>query len=521
MSVTQDRRFTKTKVAEILNNAIGKTLGEVDAVGSRQFDRTLENSKITGIAGDIIEQSVFKYAHDANQECDIEIDGTLVELKTTGVRIPKSEFRIAQKKTGAEYNLHLGAKEGISITAVTLEPTIQTDFTTSHFWNKVKRILIVFYEYKSYETVPASEYANFPIVDYCFNTFSESEQSQLRRDWEIVRDYLKDHYERYPNPEERRDKLVGFTHILRPDLLLVELVPAYKKRNATKTSSPENFQKPRYRLKKTFVDYIVRGHFNKSRKQHEINLKESFSSFAELDKRCHELTIMYGGMSFPELKNILGIQSAITTKDFAAKVILKMFDANCKKLNQIADFIKTGIEAKTIILTPNGRNTEDMKFHLIDFDEWSDRNTIFEDSDVFTFFMEHSLLCPIFTEYDSKDKTKTIFEGFKRFSFDDDFINKEVRRVWEDSRKLIHTNSLIWEYCYDKYGEPIKNKSGSYKGAPNFPKKTNYTVFFRGGSNDSSNESRTQIVNDIKILPQFFWLKGQFISEKLKSLPFL
>ncbi|MDE5880829.1 MAG: hypothetical protein K2H60_03785 [Muribaculaceae bacterium] len=521
MSVTQDRRFTKAKVAEILDNAVGKTLGEVDAVGSRQFERTLKKPKITGIAGDVIEQSLFGYARDANQECDIEIDGTLVELKTTGVRVPKSEYLIAQKKTGDAYNLHLGAKEGISITAVTLEPSIQTEFTTSHFWEKAEKLLIVFYEYQSYEAVPASEYANFPIVGYCFNTFSESEQRQLRKDWEIIRDYLKDHYDKYPNFEERRDKLVGFTHNLRPNLLLVELVPAYKKKNATKPSSPDNFQKPRYRLKKTFVDYIVRGHFNKSRIQHEINLKESFSSFAELDSRCHELTVKYRGLSFPELKKVLGIASAITIKDFASKVILKMFDANCKRLNQITDFTKAGIEARTIILTPDGRNTEDMKFHLIDFDEWADRNTDFEDSEVFTFFMEHSLLCPIFTEYDSTDKTKTVFEGFKRFSFDDDFIDKEVRRMWDDSRKLIHTNNLVWEYEYDRNGKPIKNKSGSYKGAPNFPKKAEYTVFFRGGANDSSDESRTQIVNDIRMLPQSFWLKGRFISEKLKSIPYL
>lgn len=521
MSVTQDRRFSKAKVAEILENAVGKTLGEVDAVGSRQFDRTISNPKITGIAGDVIEQSVFKYSRDANQECDIEIDGTLVELKTTGVRVPKSEYIIAQKKTGDEYNLHLGAKEGISITAVTLEPEIQTVFTTSHFWRKAERLLIVFYEYKSYDAVPANEYANFPIVGYCFNSFSENEQNQLKRDWEIVRDYLIEHYNKYPNPEERRDRLVGFTHALRQDLLLVELVPAYKKRNATNPSTPENFQKPRYRLKKTFVDYIVRGHFNKSRAKHEINLKKSFSSYAELDKRCHDLTIKYGGKSFPELKRILGIESEITTKDFAAKAILKMFDADCKRLNQIADFTKAGIEARTITLKPNGKNTEDMKFHLIDFDEWADRNTDFEDSDIFTFFMEHSLLCPIFTEHDSKDKTKTIFEGFKRFSFDDDFINKEVRRLWDDSRALIHTNTLVWEYEYDKDDNPIKNKSGSYRGAPNFPKKNNYTVFFRGGANDSSDESRTQVVNEIKMLPQFFWLKGQFISEKLNTLSYL
>ena len=57
MAVTDDRKFTRAQVYSILEAAKGKTLGEVDK--SRQFDRTLKNEKITGIAGDVIEQSVF------------------------------------------------------------------------------------------------------------------------------------------------------------------------------------------------------------------------------------------------------------------------------------------------------------------------------------------------------------------------------------------------------------------------------------------------------------------------------
>lgn len=514
MNVTPDRRFTKAKVAEILDNAVGKTLGEVDAVGSNQFARTITNPKITGIAGDVIEQSVFGYARDANQECDIEIDGTLVELKTTGVRVPKKDLKKAQGKTGDAYNIYLGAKEGISITAVTLEPAIQQEFHSSHFWEKAQRMLIVFYEYRSYDTVSAREYSAFPIIGYCYNTFSDTERLQLQADWELVRDHLKGFYEKYP-ADERRRKLEGFTHRLRSDLLLVELVPAYKRNGNT-----GSYQNPRYRLKKTFVDYIVRSHFDKSRSENEIDLKESFRSFTDLDRRCHDLTALYGGKSFPQLKEMLGIVTPISTKDFAAKAILKMFDADCNRLNQISDFTKAGIEARTIILTDTGRCTEDMKFHNVNFDEWSDRNTDFEDSEVFSFFMEHSLLCPVFTEYDPADKTKTIFEGFKRFAFDDTFIENEVRRMWEDSRKLIHTNTLVWEYQY-KDGKRVRNKSGSYKGAPNLPKRSDYTVFFRGGANDSSDNSRTQIVNGIKMLPQFYWLKGDYVADRLKSIPFI
>lgn len=170
MAVSDDRKYTKAFVHTLLEGIKGKTLGEVDK--SHQFARTERSDKITGIAGDVIEQSVFGYARDSKQECDIEIDGVLTELKTTGVRIPKSDLAKVKDKTGDAYNVYLGAKEGISITGVTFEPTIQTDFSTSHFWEKSEHLLIVFYEYKSYEAVPASAYADFQIVDYCYNVSS-------------------------------------------------------------------------------------------------------------------------------------------------------------------------------------------------------------------------------------------------------------------------------------------------------------------------------------------------------------
>lgn len=329
--------------------------------------------------------------------------------------------------------------------------------------------MIVFYEYKSYEIVPASGYSQFPIVDYCYNSFSDEEKAKLQNDWELVRDHLQKVYEEYPDTALRNEQLVGFTHVLRPNLLLIELVPGFK-RKAT-----GSYQKPRYRLKKTFVDYIVRGHFDKSRTQNEIVLKDSFSSFAQLDARCHALSLQYKGKTIAELKEMLGITTS--TKDMAAICVIHMFGTDCKKLNQISDFAKVGIIAKTITITPQGGRTEDMKLKHIDFEEWADRDADFEDSDVYDYFCEHSFLCPIFCEHDSKDQSKTTFEGFKRFAFDDEFIENEVRRTWEDSRRLIHNNELEWEYEYDKQGNKRINSSGACSGAPNFPKSSEYKVF--------------------------------------------
>ena len=529
MAVSDDRKYTREYVCQLLESVKGKTLGEVDK--SCQFARTDKSEKITGIAGDVIEQSVFGYERDSKQECDIEIDGVLTELKTTGVRISKNDLKTVKGIERERYNLYLGAKEGISITGVTFEPDIQTDFLSSHFWEKLEHLLIVFYEYKSYDVVPASAYSQFPIVDYCFNTFSEEERSKLQNDWEIVRDYLQSVYAKFHSFDERYNQLVGFTHILRPNLMLIDLAPSFKKKSTGK------YQKPRYRLKRTFVDYIVKGHFSKSRNKEGIALKQSFSSFAQLDARCHELSEKYRGKTISELKLLLKVDAE--AKDIAAKCVLKMFDAECSRLNQISDFTKVGIIAKTITITVNGGRTEDMKLNHIDFEEWADRDIDFRESEVYDYFCEHSFLCPIFCERgdmsarkktESKDVYEerlrresqlTTFEGFKRFAFDESFIENEVKRTWEDSRKLIHRNELRWDYEYDKQGNIRMNKSGSYKGAPNFPKSSDYQVFLRGGANDSTEESRTECVNGIRMLPQFFWLKGSYITSKLKEIPYI
>ena len=540
MAVSDDRKYTKAFVHALLEGVKGKTLGEVDT--SHQFARTEKSEKITGIAGDVIEQSVFGYERDSKQECDIEIDGVLTELKTTGVRVPKQDLKYVKDKIGDAYNVYLGAKEPISITGVTFEPTIQTDFGTSHFWEKSEHLLIVFYEYKSYEAVPASAYANFKIVDYCYNKFSDDERAKLCNDWEIVRDYLQNIYNKYTNVDERNEHLVGFTHALREKLLLIDLAPAFKKRTKkeeSKKQQSESYQKPRYRLKKTFVDYIVRGHFDKSRINTEISLKESFSSFSQLDNRCHAISAKYKGKTFAQLKDELGVETDILNKSFGSQCVLKMFGADCKRLNQISDFTKAGIIAKTITITPAGSRTEDMKLSYIDFGEWADKDLDFQDSDVYSYFCEHSFLFPVFCEKGDmgkrkkseseedfearieRESAKTTFEGFKRFAFDDEFIENEVKRTWEDSRSLIHQKTLKWEYLYDKDGNIRKNNSGSYMGSPNFPKSADYQVFFRGGADDSRDEAKTEEVNGIKMLPQFFWLKGSYIADKLKSIDYL
>ena len=66
----------------ILESVINKKLGEVDT--KNVFLRTIEHPKITGIAGDVIEQSVLGYPADKEQRPDLNVDGTFAKGQVCG-----------------------------------------------------------------------------------------------------------------------------------------------------------------------------------------------------------------------------------------------------------------------------------------------------------------------------------------------------------------------------------------------------------------------------------------------------
>ena len=65
--------FHKKQIIKLLDNCLNKTLGEVDK--NNVFERAKAHSRINGIAGDVIEQSVLGYPADNRQEPDLNIDG--------------------------------------------------------------------------------------------------------------------------------------------------------------------------------------------------------------------------------------------------------------------------------------------------------------------------------------------------------------------------------------------------------------------------------------------------------------
>lgn len=488
--------FSRVDVHNILTPIVGKTLGEVDK--NNVFNKTRTNPKITGIAGDVIEQSVFDYPADTKSEPDLLVDGKPVELKTTGLKRVSS-----RDKSGHA----LEAKEPMSITAVSLNQIAQQkDFYDSQLWHKLEELLLVYYLYDSSKTVPAAEYANFPIQGYHFFRFSKEDQKIIENDWKIVRDFVANVRENGLDIEVEFPKISK----LRNQMAYLDTAPKY----------PNN---PRFRLTRAVVTTIARSHLGE---QFEPLLPQTeFSSFQELDIILSNLSRKYRGKTIKEIARELCVDLPISkngkvAKQASAVLVARMFSETASSLENIELFNKFSICYKTVTLTKQGKRTEDTKFLKVDFQEWADREINFESSFIYTFFAEQKFLFAIFEEQKNKDLYENnVFLGFKRITFADEFLKDEVRRTWERIRELVNENKLVNEKLYKKDGSPKINRTGVQQEAPNLPKSGSYALFLRGTGADST--TKPLMINGVQMYYQSFWLKGSYLVDMLSEIDFL
>lgn len=497
------RIFTRQEIDSLLYASIGKTLEQVDKAGL--FIQHEGKTKVTGIAGDIIEISVLGCERDSKQEPDIVVDGVLVELKTTGM--------IKPKKNDSPYVYE--CKEPVSITAVSIPIIVNEEFETSNFWHKLAHLLWVYYWYNSPVTVKLDGYKNFPILGFQFYEFDETDRLRLKQDWLLVRDFLVVIHRDYSTQAEREAQYPRLSSELRSKLMLIDTAPKYP-------------NPPRFRLKRAFATVIANAYFTK--KQLE-KLATPITKYADIDAKCEELNKLYSGKNFAEIAASLGVSiktrtnerdDAYETKNFAEHVVLKMFGSNAGFLNKIEDFVKIGLIAKSLPLKHTGVPKEAMKMFTPDFEEWVNEES-FEESILRDYFAEHQFLFIVYQYKDKENKNPLTIEfvGFKRVVIPDEFIETQVRNCWVEVRSLIKENKLEILKKFRKDGMPIINRiSGVQQEAPNFPKEAACDVFLRGRGKDSSEKYKTLEINGLRMLPQEIWLSKRatldfYLNQKL------
>lgn len=509
--------FEKQDVIQRLEAQRGKTLGDIDNRGI--FLKVQQFTRQKGVAGCIVEQCIFGYSPDSKQEADLVIlDGekaVKTELKTTGMEVNPKPSK------------HFVAKEPMSITAVGVYDIGEQEFFTSHFWEKLEHMLIVYYHYASSRPVSPYEYKNFPLVGYEFHEFEQEDVEVLKNDWEQVRKLCKEVVSQFPGPkdkqwkEEVKQAYIDAHGSLRSVLSYVDLSPKFP---------------PRFRLKKPTVSAMISNHFGYSLEQ----LPGRYTAVTDIDRKLQELTALHRGKTIAALAREFSVpyNKSRENKGIYEQIVVAMFGGTSKKLNQIALFEKFGFIAKSIALTAEGGRTEDMKLFHADFDEFTQeefmgedgcpRKFQFEDSELYTYFADHALLCIVFQEpqvYTSSQNSgasrhklgDNIFLGFKRLVFTDSFIDNTVKLLWEDTRDKVKNKTLRDVVRYKQNGDPIVNKSGEISSAPNFMKSSDNEVFIRGSGADASLKNKTECVNGIKMLPQWVWIRGDTIVQKLNE----
>ena len=518
--------YDKSDLINRFESILGLTLEKID--NKNFFERIKEYPLQKGVAGSLIEQCVLGYEPDSKQEADLIVcDGEneiRTELKTTGIVISEKPVE------------HFVAKEPMSITAVGIYDIAEQTFETSHFWEKLEHMLIVYYQYMANHPVEAYDYRTFPIKGYEFHEFDELEVEALRQDWENVRFLAERIINHHPGERDKewreivKQEYIDTHGQLRRVLNYIDLAPKFP---------------PRFRLKKPIVSSIIAKHFGYELEQ----LPGRYSTISDIDKKCKELTERYSGELIGSLAKKFDIpivsEKGIDKKGVAENIVTAMFGGASKKINQIEIFEKFGLIAKTIVMTSAGGRTEDMKLFHVNFDEifqqeimeddGTVREFVFEDSEFYSYFADHEMLCIVFQEpdlteiefqetvYYAKSKSLSVnkFIGFKRLLFSDEFIDTTVRGLWEDLRDKVINNKLIDVVQRDSDGSPKVNKSGDISSAPNFMKSKDNVVFMRGSGIDSALVHKTECVNGIKMLPQYVWIKGTAIIDELNNTEYL
>lgn len=496
-----DHIFSKEYLDTLLNSIVNKTLGEVDK--KNVFARAITNPKITGIAGDVIEQSVLGYSADSAQRPDLLVDDELVELKTTGIRENKNSGDIE-------------AKEPASITAVSIGTIEREDFFDSTFWHKAQHILFVFYHYDSQTTVKALGYKDFAIRGHLFFKLQEQEYFHVvRNDWQMIHDYLAKIEMKY-QPKDRAQHYPLLSTDLNRELVYLDTAPKYP-------------HPPRIRFRKRLMTIIVQQKFG----QRLAPLPGRYWSYEDVYNKCHEITHQYGGLTVAQLLQYFSIDTEGKTpaqiKSYAEKVVVNMFGGEAKKISDIKIFNDFGLIGKMVALTPKGSSTESMKLCSVDFTEFGEDRRFISDTDdgssvLYDYIHDHKLLCIVFEEEPTKgleqaDLRNNVFKGFKIVDLDEGSIVDEAERTWYDTKKILQNDGLQSNPVnYKKTGKPRINKNGVVMEATNLPKQKDHVFFIRGTGEDSS---KKMLIDNVLIYHQYYWIKGSYIASLLSKKEYL
>lgn len=411
--------FTREELNTILSACRGFSLGQLDKNGV--FERA-KVERINGIAGNVVEQSILGYPQDSEQEADLIVDGSKVELKTTGLKKTKKAP-------------HYAAKERMTITGVSPKKIIHESFENSHFWQKAENLLFVYYLYDADNTVKAEDYANFIFQDYQFHTFSGNDRLELQLEWEKIKSVYAAHQDDYKEVQARNE-LRGLDYL--------EVV-------AKKTN-------PRIAISQKYFNVIVRKFFGEN---FEPIIKERQKNTNTIEQTVLEMFAPYVCQSRTDLCKKFGVEipkkNAKAVNPILARKMLNLEG----DIQDTEEFQKANIAVKVLTAKkPKSKNkikdvktNESLKLqNYFDFSELMGED--WDDSRLRNYLFDTKFLLVVFEEVEGDQ----IFRGAKFWQMPISDLDGQVHETWERTRSILSSGvELTYKATNSKKGYEVSN----------------------------------------------------------------
>lgn len=433
--------------------AVGKSFNEID-----QHDRLGKGQK--GGFGHIIEESHFGYEINSNAEPDFKDLG--IELKVTPFR---------KNKNGT-----LSAKERLVLNIINYMDEVHTEFETSSFWKKNRKLLLMFYEWKQ-----EIERGDFRIIETILYDYPEEDLIIIRKDWEYIVGKIR----------------AGEAHLLSEgDTQYLGACTKGANKSTVRQQPYSDIMAPQraYSLKQSYMTSIVREVITDKKLTY-------FASKSELREKTIEELLKerfapYIGMTQKQMAEHLDVPFNPGNKAFIAKLISSLLGVKGTHLDKIAEFAKANIQFKTVRLKENGIPKEHMSFVNIDFKEIVKED--WEESYIRNYFLETQLL---FVVFQFNAKKELIFKGIKLWHMPMETIETKLYEYWDTIRKTVSEGVQLQE-----------TKRGIKNNLPDA--KFNGVLHVRPKGKNAAD--KTELPDGQWITKQCYWLNAEYIAAILE-----
>ena len=443
------------------------------------------NPRGKGSLGNLLEEHYYFYKPNSNSNPDFNKVG--MELKVTPYESNTKGIK---------------AGERLVITMIPNDKPIDIEFKGSHLENKIKLMLLIWYN--RVKTKPRTSYS----IGYVniFDIYSEL----FSKDLEIILEDYKIIVEKV---------ISGNAHkISEGD---TKYLGACTKGSTADKSLQSQFyndtipaKRRAFSLKQSYMTYILNKYVNTGLMNYDSIFRDDELKDGNFDVKVIKKINRFIGFSEEDLYKRFNVETESKSKQINRTLVYRILDVNTENAEE---FEKANILIKTIRVQRNGIPKESMSFPKIEIKEFVKQD--FYNSDEYIFFETTRFLFVVFQDNGDGDY---ILKGSKFWNMPIDELEVIGKTEWE-SYKNKFLSGVNFELKQQKNGKIIVHND--------LPKKSNTKIFhLRPHSaksayiikgikygNGSENDMDT-LPNGDKMTHQCFWLNNDYVSEIIKDI---